>query len=269
MIRRIALFAVSALMLADAAHAQLAAIPEPGPGDSRIREILYDPNQVVALQGRLGFDMTVEFNPDERIENVSVGDSVSWLIQPNRKATLLFIKPTAKTTPTSMTVVTTERIYSFVLSTAETLAQSEPDTLLRLRFLYPEEPAAPLPPTPAPAPQPRPEDLNFAYTFSGAKVLTPARVFDDGKSTYFEFTPAKDMPAVFVIGVDGKEEMANTRIAGRYTVADYVAKTFVLVYGKARLQVRNTGWRDAIPAQNTPPPPAPPPVVPPPVVQER
>ena len=229
--------------LAPMAVAQNATYPVPGPGDPRIKEFMYDPNAIVGIRGQLGYELTIEFGADERIENVSIGDSLSWQVTPNRKATLLFLKPMSKANPTSMTVVTTERIYSFLLSATES-KNADPSTLLRLRFLYPAPPAAAdlSPPPPPPPPPPKPEDFNFDYELKGQKNIHPVRVFDDGAVTYFQFDSRNAAPAVFVIGADGKEEMANTRIAGDYTIADFIAETFILRYGKTQAEVKNRAW---------------------------
>ena len=45
-----------------------------------------------------------------------------------------------------------------------------------------------------------------------------------------------------VIGADGKEEMANTRVSGDYTVADFIAEKFILRYGKTQAEVTNKTW---------------------------
>jgi len=229
--------------LTPTALAQIATYPQPGPGDPRIKEFLYDPNAIVGIRGQLGYEMTIEFGADERIENVSIGDSLAWQVTPNRKATLLFLKPMSKSNPTSMTVVTTQRIYSFLLSASENKTATA-DTLLRLRFLYPEPPqvADLSPPPPPPPPPPKPEDFNFSYEMKGQKTLYPVRVFDDGALTYFQFDSRNAAPAVFVIGADGKEEMANTRVSGDYTVADFIAETFILRYGKTQAEVKNRTW---------------------------
>jgi type IV secretion system protein VirB9 len=233
-----------ALGLIQAAEAQLASSPQPGPGDPRIKQFLYDPNAIVAIHGQLGYELTIEFSADERIENVSIGDSLSWQVTPNRKATLLFLKPMSKANPTSMTVVTNERIYSFELSATDNKG-SNGDQLLRLRFIYPAPPpsAPPPPPAPPPASTPKPEDFNFDYASSGAKQLLPVRVFDDGDITYFQFDPKKEAPAIFLIATDGKEELANTRISGAYTVVDTTAESFVLRYGKTNAKVKNNAWQ--------------------------
>lgn len=230
--------------LVPAAFAQTATYPKPGPGDPRIKEFMYDPNAIVGIRGQLGFELTIEFGADERIENVSIGDSLSWQVTPNRKATLLFLKPMSKSMPTSMTVVTTERIYSFLLTTTESKGPNDPNTLLRLRFLYPAQPevAEVAPTPPPPPPPPKPEDFNFDYELKGQKNIHPVRVFDDGVVTYFQFDSRNAAPAVFVIGEDGKEEMANTRVSGEYTIADFVAERFILRYGKTQAEVKNRVW---------------------------
>ena len=242
----IALLALSVcpIVLAPSAAGQLATYPVPGPGDPRIKEFMYDPDAIVGIRGQLGYEMTIEFGEDERIENVSIGDSLSWQVTPNRKATLLFLKPMSKANPTSMTVVTTTRIYSFLLSATENKNANDASTLLRLRFRYPEVAAAAdlAPPPPPPPPPPKPEDFNFDYELKGQKNIHPVRVFDDGAVTYFQFDSRNAAPAVFVIGADGKEEMANTRINGDYTIADFIAETFILRYGKTQAEVKNRAW---------------------------
>ncbi len=244
---RAASLGLLALALSHVAFAQIASIPGPGPGDPRIKEFFYDPDAIVEIRGQLGYELVIEFGPDERIENVSIGDSLSWQVTPNRKATLLFLKPTSKSNPTSMTVVTNAHIYSFMLNTVEAAGPTDPQTMLRLRFLYPKPPVpvvvAPPPPLPPPpAPAPRPEDFNFEYAYSGTKTLYPVRVFDDGVVTYFQFDSRSAAPAIFVIGLDGKEEMANTRIDGDYTVTDLTAEKFVLRYGRAQAELTNRAW---------------------------
>ena len=252
-----ALALLAAAGLLTPAQAQKTAVIPPGPaiGDPRIRDVVYDENQIFEIRGRLGYELTIEFDPEERIENVSIGDSLAWQVTPNRKATLLFLKPMSKANPTSMTVATSKRIYSFQLTAYEIRGLNDPDAIFRLRFMYPAPPEPPAAPPAPPPPTPRQEDFNFAYAYKGEKQIYPVRVFDDGTSTFFEFSTGKETPAVFVIGPDGKEEMANTRIQGRYSVADIVAKTFVLRYGKARAEISNSGWSDPATATQSSLPP--------------
>jgi type IV secretion system protein VirB9 len=233
----------SPMVLAAAAHAQATIQQVPSSADPRIKQIMYDPDAIVQIRGQLGYELPIEFDPNERIENVSIGDSLSWQVTPNRKATMIFLKPMQKGNTTSMTVVTNQRIYSFLLTAVDATTRADPNQMLRLRFLYPEPPAPPPPPPPSPAPPPpNPADFNFDYKASGSKQLYPIRVFDDGRITYFQFDTKKDAPAIFSIAPDGGEELAPTRVSGPYYVVDLTAQTFVLRYGKTNAKLVNNGW---------------------------
>jgi type IV secretion system protein VirB9 len=236
--------AAAMLLTANVAFAQVAA-PRPlsGPVDPRIRTITYDPGAVITLRGYLGYQMMITFDPDERIENVSIGDSLAWQVTPNRRATLLFLKPIEANASTNMTVVTTLRRYTFQLRAGEASGPNDPSIVYELRFAYLDKPP-PAAPKAAPKEETIPaSELNFSYTVKGSKGMTPTRVFDDGRFTYFEFPPGLDSPAVFVIGPTGQEELVNNQVRGRYNVIDVVAKQFVLRYGKGKTNVTNDGYR--------------------------
>ena len=67
--------------------------------DNRIRSMPYDPDKIVQVLGRTGIQSTIQFDGDERIQNVAVGDSSKWQVTPNHGATLLFVKPLARARP--------------------------------------------------------------------------------------------------------------------------------------------------------------------------
>ncbi|HVY84325.1 MAG TPA: P-type conjugative transfer protein VirB9 [Caulobacterales bacterium] len=226
---------IASFMLAGAALAQGVA-PQPGPEDPRIRYAHYDPEQVIDLATHLGYQVMIEFAQDEHIENVSIGDSVSWQITPNRAANLLFVKPVERGAVTNMTVVTNLRRYSFQL-TAYDAGRALDRVTYDLRFIYPPPPPEAQPATTTT--QPDSTALNFNYSFSGSRELEPARVYDDGRFTYFQFAESADAPAIFVIGPDGGEELVNQQVRNGYTVVDRVADNFVLRYGKRHTNVRN------------------------------
>ena len=212
--------------------------------DPRIRVIPYDPDQVINLVGHLGYQMMIEFGSDEQIENVSIGDSLGWQVTPNRRATLLFLKPLTLDATTNMTVVTNLRRYAFTLSADEIRHSDDPALIYTLRFAYPPAPVIVPEPVaePEPPPPPEPVQLNFNYSFSGSQSTAPARVFDDGVFTYFQFAPQADAPAIFVVGADGQEELANAQARAGSIVIDRIARTFILRYGKAKTEVFNDAF---------------------------
>jgi type IV secretion system protein VirB9 len=226
--------AVALALLAAPAHA---IEPHPGAGDPRIHEVLYDPSEVVELHGVLGFQLSVEFDPSERIENVAIGDSLGWQVTPNRKANLLFIKPMSQRPDTNMTVITNLRHYNFELSVrSRKAAKTIPFTV---RFVYPAPALAVVVPPPPPLP---PQDRNHAYSYQGSTKTLPDRMFDDGEATYFTFRAQEDLPAIFVVEPNGAESVVNSHMRDGYIVIDRVARGFVLLRGSEVTHVFNDGY---------------------------
>ncbi len=244
------------ILLALLAGSRVVAVPiPPGPVDPRIRTIVYNPREVVTVTGQLGYQMVVSFGAGERIENISVGDSLGWQVTPNKKADLLFLKPIDRLPSTNMTVVTNLRRYNFELITVASSTRRA--QTYDIRFLYPNEElaaatiAAPETPVSDAAP---PDSWNFAYSYEGSKVTLPARVFDDGHFTFFQWLASVDTPAVFAVQPDGKEALVNHVTRGRYLVVDQVAAEFVLRSGSAVTKVFNDALRPAEPGAAAPRP---------------
>lgn len=197
-----------ALLLPVAAMAQIR--PEPGPGDPRIQSVLYDPDQVVQLQVASGYQLTVEFAPDERIENVAVGDSGTWQATPNKRGDRLFIKLAQSGGQTNMTVVTDARSYVFELMPA--YGGLAPYTV---RFRYPAAAVASVAETAAIG--------EGRYRLGGAKPLRPNAISDDGAKTYITWNADATLPAVFAIDGEGKEVSVDGGMRdGRYVIDDVV-----------------------------------------------
>jgi type IV secretion system protein VirB9 len=238
------MLALTLALGASAPGARAAQTPVPGSLDPRIRSVFYNPDQVVAIHGYFGYQMMIEFAPDERIENVSIGDALSWQVTPNHKASLLFLKPIDGETPTNMTVVTDQRRYVFELSARHAAKTAPSDLAYVVRFVYPAPPFVP-PPPPPPPPTP-PERRNIAYTYAGSRALLPSAVFDDGVDTYFQWPKTTAIPAIFLVGPDGAESIVNFIIRDGFLVVEQVAPKFALRTGKEMTVVINDAWRDPL-----------------------
>jgi type IV secretion system protein VirB9 len=202
------------------------------PRDPRLRVLPYEEGQVISLDGHLGYQMMIEFDPQERIENVSIGDSLGWQVTPNRAATLLFVKPVIAHAVTNMTVVTTRRRYAFALRAREALAPDDARIVYGLRFTYPSEP-------PASETATGPASFNFNYAASGSAALAPIQVFDDGHFTYFQLRDGVEVPAIFALDAHDEEELVNSQMRGEFMVVDRVADAFVLRHGRDSAIVRS------------------------------
>ncbi len=244
---RLAIIAVALLI---ALPAQAAVTPRPSLGDPRIQVVGYDPTEVVRLRAALGYQMTIEFAPDEQIENVAIGDSLGWQVVPNRKANLLFVKPMDRVPATNMTVVTNLRRYNFELSVRPGTPKGD-DVLYTLRFEYPQ-PAPVI--VEAPPPPPPPQAVNRAYSYDGSDDILPAAVFDDGKSTYFQFAEATGYPAIFALNGKDEEALVNWRVRDDYLVVDRLAPGFVLRRGDDVTRIHNDGFETPQPGPLSPQP---------------
>lgn len=203
------------LLLAMPVAAQLR--PEPGPGDPRIQSVLYDANQVVQLQVATGYQLTVEFAPDERIENVAVGDSGAWQVTPNKRGDRLFIKAVGQGVTTNLTVVTDARTYAIELSP---LFGALPTMAYTVRFRYATPAAVTLVANDAALGPGR-------YKLSGDKALRPAAIDDDGVHTYIAWGPDQTLPAIFAIDDKGNETLVNGMTREGRFVIDAVSNKLV------------------------------------------
>jgi type IV secretion system protein VirB9 len=246
MIRVQMLVALAIFSWAGAARAM--EIPRPGPADSRIQSVLYDPDQVVQLNGTLGYQFMLEFDPDEKIETVSIGDALAWQVTPNRKANVLFLKPALGST-TNLTVLTDARRYAFELRVVPKRAGVP--ILYIARMIYPQPAQAVMVQTPA-VPEAPPVVANYYYTMTGAKAERPAHIFDDGQKTYFQWTGDGALPAIFAVSADGEESLVNYVLHGPYVVVDQIAPAFVLRDGDDVTKVTNQGLKHPLARAATP-----------------
>jgi type IV secretion system protein VirB9 len=236
--------------------AQSALVPRPGPGDPRIHVVPYDPAQVIEVDAVLGYEMLIEFAPEERIENVAIGDSIGWQVTPNRKANLLFLKPMDKVPPTNMTVITDARRYSFELTARPRNTVHDARSIIySLQFDYPPSPAKVAEKAAQPAPPALPQVLNQSYSYEGSSKTLPLRIFDDGRATYFQFREGEAYPAIFAVeGENNAESVVNSSARGGYVVVDRLARGFVLRQGNEVTRIYNDGFREALPGPQSPKP---------------
>lgn len=221
----------------------------PAFADPRIRKVAYDPDAVVRLDGCFGFQTLVEFAPDERIENVGLGDAAQWLVSPNKRADMLFVKPAYRSSHSNMTVATSRRRYNFELSAQASEACRRGAVTYSLRFTYKDAPqATPLVATAAMTPLmepevPAPSRRNAAYTFTGAKDDVPVRVFDDGRATFFRWNEGTSTPAIYAVAADKTESLVSLASRGDWLVAEQVAPAYVLRRGNAVAVLYNDAYQ--------------------------
>ncbi len=228
----------------------------PAMADTRLQERFYNPNEVVTIRGRVKVQATIQFGDEERIENVAVGDSTAWQITPNKRASLLFVKPLSPAAKTNMTVVTNKHTYLFDL-----VANPKNRPLYVLKFTYPapevdpaEEArlaAAANPPESASALELQaardpyavadPARLNFNWESKGNAALLPARTYDDGEATFLTWPVGNAVPAILTRNADGQEGPVNFTIRGETVVVQDVPNEIILRIGDESATLTNMG----------------------------
>jgi len=243
-------------LLAAALLASCATLGTPASAeDPRLVERLYNPDEVVRIEGRTNVQTTIRFDADEHIENVAIGDSQAWQVTPNKRANLLFVKPLADRAATNMTVITDRHTYLFDLVASP--ANRRP--LYVLAFAYPDKPedeqrddGSGTPPAQEPNPVELaaandpyavadPARLNFAWISKGDRKLLPSQIYDDGTATFLTWPKDTAMPAILVKDHKGVEGPVNFAVRGDVIVVDGVPREIVLRSGEDDAMLTNEG----------------------------
>ncbi|QFT78597.1 TrbG/VirB9 family P-type conjugative transfer protein [Erythrobacter sp. THAF29] len=245
---RLPILAAAALALAVPANAQ----------DERLQTRVYDETEVFRINGKVKVQTTIKFREDEKIENVAIGDSTSWQVQPNKAQSLLFVKPLKPNAVTNLTVVTDKRTYLFDL-----VASPRNRPLYVLQFRYPKAEAAEEearlaaeaeaareaanPTEIAAATDPLavvdPAELNFAWKSEGDKALIPSQIYDNGELVFLTWPEDTPVPAILVTNYEGDEGPVNFTVRGDTVVLDIVPERIILRSGDDTATLTNIGLK--------------------------
>ena len=204
--------------------------PRPTSVDSRIRVIVYSPDDVFKFVGYYGYQASIELGKGEEVASISMGDTTSWQIVPSGNR--IFIKPMEQDATTNMTLITNKRTYFFELYAEEAQDIRDPDMVFNVRFLYPDsdEEEGGLRRFTVDTQGPdlsHPEKYNFNYSISGHEDIAPIKIFDDGEFTYLQFRDKNaEIPAVFAVDDTLRESMVNYRLSSSSSNTIVVEQVF-------------------------------------------
>ena len=253
-LRLIALSVVGAAAITLAPHPAFASeTPIPGAKDTRVRNVNYDPDQVVAIVGSFRHAIEIQFGPGETVTQAALGDTVSWQIAP--VGNIVFLKPRERAGGTNLIVVTnangTPRTYHFNL----TLGTGA--TMYGVRFRYPREEraTAALQVQLAQAQTAKSIETNITiaaldhaviegtrnmkYTVQGDAALQPTEISDNGEFTVLRYPGHADIPSIFAVDVDGTETIVPYDVREDFVVIHAVYRQLRLRRGTAVLCIYN------------------------------
>lgn len=213
----------------------------PVPGDKRIRQYIYQPDTVYSFTGHYGYQSRIDLDPNEEILTITLGDSTRWSITPVGHR--LFIKPIEFDATTNMTIITSKRIYYFELYAEEADSIDDTEIVFAARFIYGSDGGAGSDQNSfmefdyeeeslIPDLEKDANKLNFNYTVTGSRYISPLEVFDNGEFTFFRFKDINaDLPAIFQVLPDGNEALINFKKNEGYIIIEMVTSQFTLRYG--------------------------------------
>lgn len=222
-------------------------VPGTGGPDSRIRVADYDPGQVYVLRGRVGYQIDLQFDPEESFVGLAAGDieGLTFVAQGNH----LFLKPRAAGVVTNLTVLTSRRQYQFDYSAQSASRMVPALAMYVVRFRYPNSAQA------AAAARSADRDLeqhleeasgkrahNTDYWFCGPDLLRPAAAWDDGVQTHLLFGQRAEQPAIFVRNDDGTESLLNFSIESGEVVIHRIARRLIVRRGALTACIVNKGF---------------------------
>lgn len=227
--------------------------PRPGAKDARVRDVNYDPDQVVTIVGSFRHAIEIQFGPGETVTQAALGDTVSWQIAP--VGNILFLKPREKAAGTNLIVVTnaggTPRTYHFNLS----LGSGQQMYGVRFRYPREERAAAALQAQIAEAQAAKAIEANIAqtaldhaviegvrnmnYTVQGDSSLQPTEISDNGEFTVLRYPGHADIPSIFAVDVDGTETIVPYDVREDFVVIHAVYRQLRLRRGTSVLCIYN------------------------------
>jgi type IV secretion system protein VirB9 len=248
--RLIALSVVGAAAITLAPHPAFASeTPVPGAKDARVRNVNYDPDQVVAIVGSFRHALEIQFGPGETVTQAALGDTVSWQIAP--VGNIVFLKPRERAGGTNLIVVTNANGTHFNL----TLGTGA--TMYGVRFRYPREERAMAALQVQLAQVQTAKSIettittaaldhaviegtrNMKYTVQGDAALQPTEISDNGEFTVLRYPGHADIPSIFAVDVDGTETIVPYDVREDFVVIHAVYRQLRLRRGTAVLCIYN------------------------------
>lgn len=228
------LTAVGLLVWATAGVAEIN--PIPGITDPRVREVVYDRDDVIRLIGYVGYQTHLRLAPGEKFVGVGAGDTGGLEITADGNDT--WLKPKAELVRTNFDVKTSRRVYHFDYEVRKHPPRNKKAMIYSITFRYPDDEE-----------QMRLNDIARAnlhdklhaparkihtdYWYCGAPSMKPIEAYDDGIQTHIKFGNHAEYPAIFAENEDQSESLINYHVDPdtEEVVVHRIAPRFILRRG--------------------------------------
>jgi len=187
----------------------------------------YSPGALYQIYAAPGQITDVALEPGEQLIGsgpLAAGDTVRWIVADTEsgsgdtKRVHILIKPTRPAIETNLVVNTDRRTYLVELRSREK------PYMPSVAWFYSEDKTGRLKTLPLTPVIPDFDQRRYRYVIDGdSPPWRPVNAYDDGRKVYIEFSPGigqGEMPPLFVIGQDGKPELANYRVYKNVLIID-------------------------------------------------
>ena len=205
----------------------------------------YTDNSIYEIYARKNYLTTLRLQEGEKIQFFAGGDTERWAIEESQggkgNRPVVFIKPSIEEEEddmlTNIIIVTDRHMYFLNIQ----LSEEKYNPLVEWR--YPNEAKIIREAQERNTTVIGTDDLtklNYGYNWNRNSVLSPMQVFDNGEHTFIVLKDrTKEMPAIYVKGVDGQISFVTPKINGKYITIDRVTEEVTLELGKQKLKIRN------------------------------
>ena len=195
----------------------------------------------------------IELQPGEQINNINIGDSARWLVEPAvtgagvAEVQHIVVKPMDVGLETSLLITTNRRTYHFRLKSHKTQYMPKvsfiyPDAVQQRFLALKERQTEEKEKNTIPETQEYLGNLDFAYRISGSAPWKPVRVYNDGTKTIIQMPPKMrqtEAPSLLVMNNDG-EALVNYRLQGDRFIVDQLFDKAMLITGVGSKQTKIT-----------------------------
>ena len=226
--------------------------PQRTGSDGHFKTWLYRNNGIYYFEGYYQHPVQIEFASDEKIETIYLPKPNAWSI--TTMVNMMLLTPIIEDAETTMTVMTNKRTYYFEMHPRTANGAIDKDVPYNIKFRYTSSQknsggnssanGSIIQYNTNKAPDLANADkYNFNYTVSGDVSITPIKIFDDGRFTYFEFRDGGIIPATFSVDSEGNESPVNYRIVNQYFMVEGTNAVFTLRNGSETVCIFNETLR--------------------------
>ena len=206
-----------------AAPALCEVVPRALSVDARSATAIYQEGEVYRINTQLRRVTLITLAPGERFLDFKAGDTESFQFADTDQGSAILVKPVIAGAVTNGVIVTNRRFYLVELHESAT---RRPHYSVSFRDPAGSRRSS----APSDVPPGAPKTYMVSVKTRDAQI-SPIRVRDDGRKTYFEFGPDAPIPSIYRADASGREFIVNTRTDGTTITVSSRSDRWVIRYG--------------------------------------